>query len=104
MKRFRIEISGQPRRVERDGGWRLLEGELFGVHQAGDPIRLGAHGLLAPIEPSKIVAVGLNYRITRPSRTSRFPRADDLHQALDVDHRPRRCNRVGELTNSVSAP
>jgi 2-keto-4-pentenoate hydratase/2-oxohepta-3-ene-1,7-dioic acid hydratase in catechol pathway len=64
MKRFyRIEHEGSPRHViEEHGECRLLEGDLFNGYEAGAPI--AAHGwrLLAPIVPSKIVAVGLNYK------------------------------------------
>jgi 2-keto-4-pentenoate hydratase/2-oxohepta-3-ene-1,7-dioic acid hydratase in catechol pathway len=64
MKRFfRIEYEGRPRHViAEDQGWRLLEGDLFGQHEAGDAIPATGHRLLAPVEPSKIVAVGLNYK------------------------------------------
>ncbi len=63
MRRFfRIEHKGQPRHVVEEGGaWRFLEGDIFGAHETGD--RVGApHRLLAPVEPSKIVCVGLNYK------------------------------------------
>lgn len=64
MKRFfRIEHGGGPRHVvEEQGRWRLVEGDIFGSFEAGEPIRADGHRLLAPVEPSKIVAVGLNYR------------------------------------------
>ena len=64
MKRFyRIEYEGRPRHVIEEGGtWRLLEGELFAEYEPGAPIAATGHRLLAPIVPSKIVAVGLNYK------------------------------------------
>ena len=64
MKRFyRIEHEGRPRHVIEEGGiWRLLEGELFAGHEPGATIAATGHRLLAPIVPSKIVAVGLNYK------------------------------------------
>jgi 2-keto-4-pentenoate hydratase/2-oxohepta-3-ene-1,7-dioic acid hydratase in catechol pathway len=64
MKRYyRIEHKGAPRHViEENGACRLLEGDLFGEHAAGEPVRLEACRLLAPVMPSKIVAVGLNYK------------------------------------------
>lgn len=64
MKRyFRIEHKGEPRHVVDEGGeWRLVEGDLFGAHEAGDVVASSGHRLLAPVLPSKIVAVGLNYK------------------------------------------
>lgn len=64
MKRFfRINYNGGPRHVVEEGGaWRLVEGSLFDRYEAGDVIPSDGHRLLAPIEPSKIVAVGLNYK------------------------------------------
>jgi 2-keto-4-pentenoate hydratase/2-oxohepta-3-ene-1,7-dioic acid hydratase in catechol pathway len=64
MKRFfRIEYAGRPRHVVADDQeWRLLEGDLFGQYESGDAIAATGYRLLAPVEPSKIVAVGLNYK------------------------------------------
>jgi 2-keto-4-pentenoate hydratase/2-oxohepta-3-ene-1,7-dioic acid hydratase in catechol pathway len=64
MKRFfRIDHRGTPRHVVADGGaWRLVEGDIFGQYETGDAVPASGHRLLAPVEPSKIVAVGLNYR------------------------------------------
>ena len=64
MKRYyRIEHQGQPRHVvEQDGEWRLVDGDIFGAHEPGEPIAASGHALLAPVLPSKIVAVGLNYK------------------------------------------
>ena len=64
MKRFyRIEHNGAPRHVIEDGGrWRLLEGDLFGRHETGAEIAATGHRLLAPVTPSKVVCIGLNYK------------------------------------------
>jgi 2-keto-4-pentenoate hydratase/2-oxohepta-3-ene-1,7-dioic acid hydratase in catechol pathway len=64
MKRFfRIDYNGTPRHaVEEGGAWRLVEGDLFGRYEAGSTLPSSGHRLLAPVEPSKIVAVGLNYK------------------------------------------
>ncbi len=60
---FRIEHHGQPRHVvEHQGVQRLVEGNIFDEHEPGDVVALAGHRLLAPITPSKIVAVGLNYK------------------------------------------
>jgi 2-keto-4-pentenoate hydratase/2-oxohepta-3-ene-1,7-dioic acid hydratase in catechol pathway len=55
--------------IERDGTLRLLVGDLFGSYTLRDRVAEGEAGafapavrLLAPIAPSKIVAIGLNYR------------------------------------------
>lgn len=64
MKRYyRIDYNGTPRHVvEQDGTWRLVEGDLFGRHEAGQEVGREGQALLAPVMPSKIVAVGLNYK------------------------------------------
>jgi 2-keto-4-pentenoate hydratase/2-oxohepta-3-ene-1,7-dioic acid hydratase in catechol pathway len=64
MKRYyRIEHKGQPRHVvEQDGEWRLVEGDIFGEHRGGEVVPSTGHRLLAPVLPSKIVAIGLNYK------------------------------------------
>ena len=50
--------------VERDGELRRATGDLFGSLSTGAPIRggLGVVKVLAPVMPSKIVCVGLNYK------------------------------------------
>jgi 2-keto-4-pentenoate hydratase/2-oxohepta-3-ene-1,7-dioic acid hydratase in catechol pathway len=64
MKRFfRVEHRGTPRHaVEEAGAWKLVEGDIFGRFETGDALPAGERRLLAPVEPSKIVAVGLNYK------------------------------------------
>ncbi|HXW05360.1 MAG TPA: fumarylacetoacetate hydrolase family protein [Vicinamibacterales bacterium] len=64
MRRFyRIDYRGTPRHVVEEAGiWRLVEGDLFGHFETGDPVESGSACLLAPLVPSKIVAVGLNYK------------------------------------------
>lgn len=48
--------------LERDGNLFWLEGDVFGDYRAGAEI--GDKGLqfVAPVQPSKIMAIGLNYR------------------------------------------
>lgn len=48
--------------VERGGTLHWLEGDVFGSYRAGAEIAEGAHQLLAPASPSKIMAIGLNYK------------------------------------------
>jgi 2-keto-4-pentenoate hydratase/2-oxohepta-3-ene-1,7-dioic acid hydratase in catechol pathway len=60
---YRIDDKGQPRyAVEQQGQWRLIEGDIFDGYEAGEPISSTGHRLLAPVVPSKIVCVGLNYK------------------------------------------
>jgi 2-keto-4-pentenoate hydratase/2-oxohepta-3-ene-1,7-dioic acid hydratase in catechol pathway len=64
MKKFyRIDHHGAARHViDEAGRWRLLEGDLFGQYEAGESIAADGQTLLAPVLPSKIVAIGLNYK------------------------------------------
>src|SRR5215210_4569252 len=64
MKRFfRIEHEGGARHaVEEDGEWRLVAGDIFGDYRLDGRIPNDGHRLLAPVMPSKIVCVGLNYK------------------------------------------
>lgn len=65
---FRIEHQGHVRyAVERDGATRLVEGDPFEQWASRGEFRLGTEvtpqRILAPVaQPSKIVAIGLNYR------------------------------------------
>src|SRR5918993_2295111 len=47
--------------VEQDGAHRALEGDLFGEWRAGADVAAPTT-LLAPVFPSKIVCIGLNYK------------------------------------------
>ena len=67
---YRIDWNGTTQyTIERDGQLHRLEGELFGAYRAGEVIARGEFPrdlprgarLLAPVVPSKIVAIGLNY-------------------------------------------
>ncbi len=68
---FRILHAGAPRyAVARNGQLWSLEGDVFGEYRPGDLLAAGEFPrdlppgarLLAPVEPTKIVAIGLNYR------------------------------------------
>ncbi|MGE0043852.1 MAG: fumarylacetoacetate hydrolase family protein [Vicinamibacterales bacterium] len=48
--------------LERDGNLYWLEGDVFGEYRAGAEIDGGGHVFLAPVLPSKIMAIGLNYK------------------------------------------
>ena len=63
LRLYRIEHEGAPRYVaERAGTWRLVEGDAFGSFTEGAEVDKDAATLLAPVSPSKIVCVGLNYK------------------------------------------
>ena len=62
---FRIEQGGEPIYALGDdegNGWHRLEGDPFGAYEAGASIDPAGVRILPPVVPSKIVAVGLNYR------------------------------------------
>src|SRR5262249_46135145 len=50
--------------VEREGAVFEMSGDVFGKYEVGAQIARGLDGatLLAPVRPSKIVCVGLNYK------------------------------------------
>lgn len=59
---YRIEHNGHPAYAVRlDGNWYLLDGDPYGTSRAGARIE-GNPRVLTPVVPSKIVAVGLNYK------------------------------------------
>jgi 2-keto-4-pentenoate hydratase/2-oxohepta-3-ene-1,7-dioic acid hydratase in catechol pathway len=63
LRLFRIEHEGAPRYVaERDGRWRLVDGDIFRHVLGRRRSRQEGATLLAPVNPSKIVCVGLNYK------------------------------------------
>jgi 2-keto-4-pentenoate hydratase/2-oxohepta-3-ene-1,7-dioic acid hydratase in catechol pathway len=64
MKRFyRIDHQGAERHVVEDGDrWHLVDGDIFGSWKDGPSISASAQRFLAPIAPSKIVAIGRNYK------------------------------------------
>ncbi|MSO48861.1 MAG: DUF2437 domain-containing protein [Acidobacteria bacterium] len=63
IRLYRIEHDGGPRyAAESEGIWRLVEGDIFGAWSEGHEISSEGVRLLAPVQPSKIVCVGLNYR------------------------------------------
>ena len=60
---YRFDFEGRGRfALERDGAWCALDGDLFGDYRRGAELDPGGLRLLPPVTPSKIVAVGLNYR------------------------------------------
>jgi len=63
LRLYRIDHEGVPRHaVERDGDWHLVEGDIYTSWSEGAAISGEGVRLLAPVQPSKIVCVGLNYK------------------------------------------
>jgi 2-keto-4-pentenoate hydratase/2-oxohepta-3-ene-1,7-dioic acid hydratase in catechol pathway len=60
---YRVEHGGRPRyAVECEGTWRLASGNPFEGLREEDVIDPSGARLLPPVSPSKIVAIGLNYK------------------------------------------
>lgn len=63
---YRVEMAGTARYViERSDCWYELKGDIYAGYEAGlqlDAEEVSAARVLPPVMPSKIVAVGLNYR------------------------------------------
>jgi len=83
MHIYRIGFRGAPRyAIARDGRLSLLEGDLFGDYAPGEEIARGEFPrdlpagarLLAPVAPSKIVAIGLNYKDHAAEQNKPLPR------------------------------
>ncbi|HSK09554.1 MAG TPA: fumarylacetoacetate hydrolase family protein [Vicinamibacterales bacterium] len=71
MKIYRVDFRGGERYlIEREGRFTLLEGDVFGDFGSGEEVGAGEGAsqlpagarLLTPVQPSKIMAIGLNYR------------------------------------------
>ncbi len=62
-KIFRVRMGmGGRYGLERDGGLYWLEGDVFGQYQPGADISEQTLQYLAPVRPSKILGIGLNYK------------------------------------------
>ena len=63
VRLYRIDHNGTPRyAAEREGRWRLVDGDIYGKFTEGQEIAADSARLLPPVMPSKIVCVGLNYK------------------------------------------
>jgi 2-keto-4-pentenoate hydratase/2-oxohepta-3-ene-1,7-dioic acid hydratase in catechol pathway len=63
VRLYRVERDGKSAYVaERQGTWRLVDGDIFGAFREGAEIDPEGLTFLTPIAPSKIVCVGLNYK------------------------------------------
>lgn len=73
---YRIERNHRPEYAlaNDDGtGWHRLDGDPFGRYTRGPAIDDESVRVLAPVQPSKIVAVGLNYRDHAREMNKRLP-------------------------------
>jgi 2-keto-4-pentenoate hydratase/2-oxohepta-3-ene-1,7-dioic acid hydratase in catechol pathway len=60
---FRVQNgTGARHALERDGAFFWLDGDLFGDYRPGGKIEKDGLTFLAPVTPTKIVAIGLNYK------------------------------------------
>jgi 2-keto-4-pentenoate hydratase/2-oxohepta-3-ene-1,7-dioic acid hydratase in catechol pathway len=63
VRLYRIDHGGTARyAAEREGQWRLVDGDPFGDFKEGPELPSDGLRFLAPVVPSKIVCVGLNYK------------------------------------------
>ena len=77
MKLYRFVDHGAPRwgREIEGGRLALQEGDPFSaVRDAGPTVDLAAAKLLAPVTPSKVVAIGLNYKDHAAERNKPVPK------------------------------
>jgi 2-keto-4-pentenoate hydratase/2-oxohepta-3-ene-1,7-dioic acid hydratase in catechol pathway len=70
--RFRQGLGGRYA-VERDGGLYWLEGHVFGDYHTGMLIEEAGLRLAAPVQPSKIMAIGLNYKDHAAEMNKKLP-------------------------------
>jgi len=63
VRLYRIDHRGAVRHAtEREGRWHLVDGDIFGDYREGAELAPEDVRPLAPVLPSKIVCVGLNYK------------------------------------------
>jgi 2-keto-4-pentenoate hydratase/2-oxohepta-3-ene-1,7-dioic acid hydratase in catechol pathway len=59
--------------VERDGKLFWLDGDLFGQYRTGEEIVQRGLQFIAPVQPSKIIAIGLNYKDHAAEMNKKLP-------------------------------
>jgi 2-keto-4-pentenoate hydratase/2-oxohepta-3-ene-1,7-dioic acid hydratase in catechol pathway len=72
LYRFRQGMGGRYA-VERDGGLYWLEGQVFGDYHTGMLIEETGMRLAPPVQPSKIMAIGLNYKDHAAEMNKKLP-------------------------------
>ena len=103
--------------VERDNALYWLEGDVFGDYRTGAGIDEPLRDFLSPVMPSKIMAIGLNYKdhaaemkkplpaepllFIKPAHDGDWPRGEHPHSVVGRPHRAR--SRDG-ASSSAAAP
>ena len=59
--------------LERNGQLCWLEGDVFGDYRAGATYEVPAEGFAAPVQPSKVIAIGLNYKDHAAEMNKKLP-------------------------------
>lgn len=59
--------------VERDGKFFWLNGDVFGSYSAGDAVSGNSHAFMAPVTPSIVVCIGLNYKDHAAEMNKKLP-------------------------------
>ncbi len=62
LRLYRIDATTPQYVAEREGRFRLVDGDIFGAFTEGPEVSSEGLRFLAPVQPSKIVCVGLNYK------------------------------------------
>ena len=59
--------------VERDGQLYWMTGDVFGSYGIGDAVPAGSHAFGAPVTPSIVVCIGLNYKDHAAEMNKKLP-------------------------------
>ena len=71
---YRIKQGNEGRyAVERDGQLSWLTGDVFGKYGVGDAVPGSAHTFMAPVTPSIVVCIGLNYKDHAAEMNKKLP-------------------------------
>ena len=71
---YRIAQGTGRHAVERDGQLFWLNGDIFDAYEAGEPVAsAGPHRFLAPVTPSIVVCIGLNYKDHAAEMNKKLP-------------------------------
>ena len=71
---YRIKQGSDGRyAVERDGQLYWLKGDVFGAYDVDAAVPAGSHRFLAPVTPSIVVCIGLNYKDHAAEMNKKLP-------------------------------